>query len=86
MMRTDVIFQGVRSFMPRGKVKFYDVHKSYGFITPEGSKEGDKDIFVHFRELQESGLDFLGEHQKVSYEVKEVKSKKIACQIKLLEP
>jgi len=72
--------------MPRGKVKFYDVHKSYGFITPEGSKEGDKDIFVHFRELQESGLDFLGEHQKVSYEVKEVKSKKIACQIKLLEP
>lgn len=72
--------------MPTGRVKFYDVHKSYGFITPDDPKEGDKDIFLHFRELQKSGLDFLGDHQKVSYELKEAKGKTIACQIKLLEP
>ena len=72
--------------MPTGKVKFYDVHKSYGFITPDGQKEGEKDVFVHFRELKESGLDFLGEHQKVSYELKEVKGKTRACNIRLLEP
>jgi CspA family cold shock protein len=83
---TTDIFQEVRAFMPKGKVKFYDIHKSYGFISPDDAKAGDKDVFVHFRELQESGLDFLGEHQKVSYEVKEVKGKRIACQIKLLEP
>lgn len=72
--------------MPKGKVKFYDVHKSYGFITPDGAQEGDRDVFVHFRELQQSGLDFLGEHQKVSYELKETKGRNMACQIKLLEP
>ena len=72
--------------MPTGRVKFYDVHKSYGFITPDDPKEGDKDIFVHFRELQKSGLDFLVDHQKVSYELKEAKGKTIACQIKLVEP
>ncbi len=72
--------------MPRGKVKFYDIHKSYGFITPDDAKEGDKDVFVHFRELQASGLDFLGDHQKVSYELKKAKGRDIACQIKLLEP
>jgi cold shock protein len=72
--------------MPTGKVKFYDVHKSYGFITPDDTKEGDKDIFVHFLELQESGLDFLGDRQKVSYEIKEAKGKTIACNIRILEP
>ena len=72
--------------MLTGKVKFYDVHKSYGFITPDDHKEGDKDIFVHFRELQESGLDFLGDHQKVSYELKEVKGNPLAYNIRLLEP
>ena len=71
--------------MATGRVKFYDVHKSYGFITPDDHKEGDKDIFVHFRELQESGLDFLGDHQKVSYELKEVKSNSLAYNIRILE-
>ncbi|GAO99078.1 putative cold shock protein A [Caedimonas varicaedens] len=72
--------------MPTGRVKFYDVHKSYGFITPDDAKEGDKDIFVHFRELKASGLEFLREQQKVSYELKEVKGRNIASQIKLLAP
>ena len=71
--------------MPQGKVKFYDVHKSYGFITPDDGKEGGRDVFVHFRELKESGLDFLGDHQKVSYDLKEVKGKPLACNIRLLE-
>jgi cold shock protein len=72
--------------MPRGKVKFYDVHKSYGFITPDDHKEGDSDIFVHFRDVQKSGLDFLKENQKVSFEIKEERGKTMARQIKLLEP
>ena len=71
--------------MPQGKVKFYDVHKSYGFITPHDVKEARRDVFVHLRELKESGLDFLAEHQKVSYDLKEVKGKPFACNIRLLE-
>ena len=69
--------------MPTGKVKFYDISKDYGFITPD---DGSQDVFVHLRELKESGLDFLGEHQKVRYEIKEVKGKPLACNIRLLEP
>jgi CspA family cold shock protein len=69
--------------MPQGKVKFYDIYKSFGFITPD---DGSQDIFVHLRELKESGLDFLGEHQKVRYEIKQVKGKTLAFNIRLLEP
>lgn len=69
--------------MPTGKVKFYDISKDYGFITPD---DGSQDVFVHLRELKESGLDFLGEHQKVRYEIKEVKGKALAFNIRLLEP
>lgn len=64
--------------MPTGKVKFYDISKDYGFITPDDESQ---DVFVHLRELKESGLDFLGEHQKVRYEIKEVKGKALACNI-----
>jgi CspA family cold shock protein len=71
--------------MPTGKVKFYDVHKNYGFITSDDHKEGERDVFVHFRELKECGLDFLRDHQKVNYDLKEVKGKTIACNIRILE-
>ena len=69
--------------MPTGKVKFYDIYKSFGFIAPD---DGSKDVFVHLRGLKESGLDFLGEHQKVRYDLKEVKGKTIAINIRLLLP
>jgi len=73
-------------FMPQGKVKFYDISKDYGFITPDEASEIGRDVFVHLREIKESGLDFLGKHQKVRYEIKEVKGKTLACNIRLLEP
>ena len=69
--------------MPQGKVKFYDIYKSFGFITPDDESQ---DVFVHLRELKESGIDFLGEHQKVRYEIKQVKGKTLAFNIRLLEP
>ena len=48
--------------------------------------DGSKDVFVPLRELKESGLDFLGEHQKVSYDLKEIKNKTVAHTLRLLLP
>ena len=50
-----------------GIVKWYDVKKGFGFITPDG--EGEKDIYVHSSEIQ--GAKFLVEGQRVEYEIKQ---------------
>jgi len=45
-----------------GKVKFFNVEKGFGFVTPD---DGSKDVFVHVRALQKSGIDTLAPQQKV---------------------
>lgn len=49
-----------------GTVKFFNTEKGYGFITPD---DGAKDVFVHISAVQASGLQTLGEGQKVSFDV-----------------
>lgn len=51
--------------MAKGTVKWFNTEKGYGFIAPEA---GGKDVFVHIRALQRSGLDTLEENQTVIYE------------------
>lgn len=51
--------------MAKGTVKWFNTEKGYGFIAPES---GGKDVFVHIRALQRSGLDTLAENQTVTYE------------------
>ena len=48
-----------------GIVKWFDSKKGYGFIE---SKE-EKDIFVHFSEIQAEGYKFLKDGQKVEFEL-----------------
>ena len=45
-----------------GTVKFYNVGKSYGFVTPDG---GGQDVFIHAKVLARSGLDDLEPQQRV---------------------
>jgi cold shock protein len=49
-----------------GTVKFFNAEKGYGFISLEG---GDKDVFVHYSNIQGSGYRTLEEGQKVEFEV-----------------
>ena len=51
-----------------GTVKFFNMDKGFGFITPE---EGGKDIFVHISSVQASGLQGLTENQKVSFDTED---------------
>jgi len=68
--------------MPAGKVKWFNSRKGYGFITPE---DGQKDIFVHITTLEKSGLSYLDEGDKVSYEISEEDGKTKAINIKKAE-
>lgn len=50
--------------MATGTVKFFNVDKGFGFITPE---DGGADVFVHVSALDSGGS--LREGQQVSYDV-----------------
>lgn len=49
----------------RGKVKFFNEQKGFGFITPE---DGSKDHFVHFSDIAGGGYKTLADGQEVSFE------------------
>jgi CspA family cold shock protein len=48
-----------------GTVKWFNVSKGYGFITPE---DGGADLFVHFSEIQGEGFKTLREGDQVGFE------------------
>lgn len=51
--------------MARGKVKWFNAQKGYGFITPESGS----DVFVHHSAIQGSGYKTLEEGQEVEFEI-----------------
>lgn len=51
--------------MARGKVKWFNDAKGYGFIEQEG---GD-DVFVHFSAITMEGFKTLAEGQEVEFEI-----------------
>jgi len=51
--------------MAKGKVKWFNDQKGYGFITTESGK----DIFVHHTAIQDTGFKTLTEGQEVEFEV-----------------
>ncbi len=53
--------------MPRGKVKWFNDAKGYGFIE----QESGSDIFVHYTAITMEGFKTLAENQAVEYEVVE---------------
>jgi CspA family cold shock protein len=49
----------------RGKVKWFNDSKGYGFIAPESGG----DVFVHFSSIQMEGFKTLREGEDVDFEV-----------------
>ena len=65
--------------MLKGKIKWFNPAKGYGFIENE---DGSKDVFVHVNALEASGIDTLNEGDAVSFEIGENRGKDTAINIK----
>ncbi len=52
----------------KGKVKWFNGTKGYGFIERE---DKEKDVFVHSSAVREAGLRFLNEGDEVTFDVED---------------
>jgi CspA family cold shock protein len=53
--------------MPRGKVKWFNEAKGYGFIE----QDDGPDVFVHYSAIVEDGFKTLSEGQEVEFEMRQ---------------
>ena len=54
--------------MAKGKVKWFNDAKGYGFI---GREDGQDDVFVHFSAIQSDGYRRLNKGEKVEFTIEE---------------
>jgi cold shock protein len=66
MISLEVCWGERNGMRQHGTVKFFNVAKGYGFITP---RDGGKDIFVHVTAVQRSGIPELTEGTKLTFDV-----------------
>lgn len=65
--------------MPKGKVKWFDAKKGYGFVTTEN----DGDVFVHYSDIETTqSYKTLEEGVEVEYELVEDQRGKKAANVK----
>ncbi|MEW5806366.1 MAG: cold shock domain-containing protein [Acidobacteriota bacterium] len=53
--------------MPKGKIKWFNNTKGYGFIE----REDGPDVFVHYSAIQSEGYKTLDKGEEVEFEIKE---------------
>ena len=67
--------------MAKGKVKWFNDKKGFGFIVPE---DGSKDLFVHHSSILGEGFKTLAENQEVEFEIEETEKGPKAVNVKNL--
>ncbi|WP_301117212.1 cold-shock protein [Pusillimonas sp. (ex Stolz et al. 2005)] len=65
----------------KGKVKWFNADKGFGFITPD---DGGTDVFAHFSAIEGRGYRSLNEGQEVEYVVKDGPKGPQAAEIRAL--
>ncbi|HBF08098.1 MAG TPA: cold-shock protein [Gammaproteobacteria bacterium] len=61
--------------MARGKVKWFNTTKGYGFIQRD---DGGDDVFVHITAVEQAGWRTLNEGQEVEFDIVESRGKHAA--------
>lgn len=66
----------------RGTVKWFNDARGFGFITPD---EGERDLFVHYSQIEGDGFKTLKEGQKVEFEVESSDKGPVANTVRSVE-
>lgn len=66
--------------MEKGKVKWFDDKKGYGFIETDSGQE----VFAHYKCIEESGFKSLGEGDEVGFDIEEGNKGPLATHIRKL--